>query len=352
MKEMDVFDVTIIGGGPAGLYSAFYSGLREMKTKLIECQPNLGGKLNVYLEKVIWDVGGVTPITGAELTERLVKQGLTFSPTVVLNEKIESISRQQDGLFVLRAASGQVHCTKTVIVAIGSGILCPKKLEVQGAERFEGVSLHYSIPSLQRFKDRTVIISGGGNTAIDWANELEPVAKKVYIAYRKEHLSGHEAQVTQLCNSSVHCLPKTCITKLIPNESNDRVKAVELTHQETGDQKYVEIDDIIINHGYEQDTSLLKNSKIKIELENDCYIAGNSSCETSVEGIYAAGDILTFPGKLHLIAGCFQDAANAVNKAKQYVQPAAEKFAMVSSHNDIFQKRNKELLKEMIKEQC
>ncbi|WP_068676050.1 NAD(P)/FAD-dependent oxidoreductase [Oceanobacillus sp. Castelsardo] len=347
MKEKDVFDVTIIGGGPAGLYSTFYSGLREMKTKLIEYQSKLGGKINVYPEKMIWDVGGVPPIPGEKLMEQLVKQGLTFYPTVVLNEKIESISRNEDGTFLLRAASGQKHYSKTVIIAVGAGILNPKKLEIPGAERFEVANIHYTITSLMKFKNKTVMISGGGNTAIDWANELESIANKVYITYRKE-LSGHEAQVTQLLNSSVHCLPHTRITKLVASENHEKVKKVELTNQETGENTYIDIDEVIINHGYEQDTSLLKNSELNIEMANDFYIAGNPNSASSIEGLYAAGDILKFDGKLHLIAGCFHDAANAVNQAKHYIQPKAEKFAMVSSHNDIFQKRNRELVKEMI----
>jgi ferredoxin/flavodoxin---NADP+ reductase len=349
MNQHELFDVTIIGGGPAGLYSTFYSGLREMKTKLIEYQPALGGKIQVYPEKMIWDVGGLTPISGAKLMEQLVEQALTFNPEVVLNEKIISISRNQEGHFLLTAASGEKHYSKSVILAVGSGILNPKKLEIEGAERYEVANIHYTVQSLQYFKDKTVIISGGGNTAIDWANELEPVAKQVYITYRKDLPSGHEAQISQLMNSSVICLPQNSITKLIASENHEEIKRVELTNKATGEVTYVDIDEVIINHGYEQDTSLLSNSDLDINLIENFYIAGNSTSETSVEGLFAAGDILSYEGKVNLIAGAFQDAANAVNKAKQYIQPGANKFAMVSSHNEVFKKRNRELVKEMIR---
>lgn len=338
MKQADLYDVTIVGGGPAGLYSAFYSGLREMKTKLIEYQPNLGGKLHVYPEKMIWDVGGIAPISGADLIEQLVKQALIFEPTVVLNEKIVSISKLEDGSFLLRASSGNVHHSKTVIIAVGSGILNPKKLELEGAKRYEKTNLHYSIPSLNRFQGKTVLISGGGNAAIDWANELEPVAKKIYLTYRREHLTGHEAQVTKLRNRSITSLPRTTITKLIPSRDQNTIRSVELTDPLTGAITYIDVDDVVICHGYEQDTSLLKNSEIKIELVDDFYIAGNAKSETSVKGIFAAGDILHYDGKLHLIAGCFQDAANAVNQAKQYIDPSAEKCAVVSTHHNAFAK--------------
>ncbi|NGQ96124.1 NAD(P)/FAD-dependent oxidoreductase [Brevibacillus sp. SYP-B805] len=349
MNHEELFDVTVIGGGPAGLYSTFYSGLREMKTKLIEYQPQLGGKIHVYPEKMIWDVGGLPPTPGAKLLEQLVEQGLTFHPEVVLNEKIVSIARNEEGIFVLEAASGQKHFSKTVIVAIGSGILTPQKLEIEGAERFEVTNLHYTVKSLKYFKDKTVIISGGGNSAIDWANELEPVAKKVYVTCRKDAFAGHEAQVTQLLNSTAVCFFHTTITKLIACANHESIERVELTNHETGEVSYLPIDEVIISHGYERDMTLLQNSELKIEIADDFYIAGNANSETSIPGLYAAGDILKYDGKLNLIAGAFQDAANAVNKAKQFIQPDADQFGMVSSHNEIFKERNRELVKQLMK---
>jgi len=344
----DIFDVTIIGGGPAGLYSAFYSGLRELKTKIIEFQPHLGGKIHVYPEKMIWDVGGQPPISGERLIEQLVQQGLTFDPEVVLNEKVESITRDEQQIFCLKTASGQMHYSKTIILAVGGGILNPLKLDIEGAERFEVSNLNYTVRSIQRFKDKTIVISGGGNSAVDWANELEPIAKKVYVTYRKEALNGHEAQVSQLLSSSATVFFNTSISKLIASQSHDAVEKVALTNHETGELTFLEIDEVIINHGYEREAELLKNSEVNIAMVEDFYVDGTSMSESSVEGIYAAGDILAHPGKLHLIAGTFHDAANAVNKAKQYLQPDAYKMAMVSSHNEVFKEKNKELIKQLV----
>ncbi|MGZ0052220.1 NAD(P)/FAD-dependent oxidoreductase [Brevibacillus gelatini] len=121
MTTEELYDVTIIGGGPAGLYASFYSGLREMKTKLIEYQPRLGGKVHVYPEKMIWDVGGLTPTLGEKLIEQIVQQGLTFDPTVVLGQKVERIERDETGVFVLHTSTGEQHYSKTVILAIGGG---------------------------------------------------------------------------------------------------------------------------------------------------------------------------------------------------------------------------------------
>lgn len=349
MNREELFDVTVIGGGPAGLYSAFYSGLREMKAKIIEFQPQLGGKIHVYPEKMIWDVGGLLPVTGDKLIEQLVQQGLTFKPEVVLDTKVESIIRNQDGTFTLKTSTGEEHFSKTVIVATGSGILKPQKLSIEGAERFEVSNLNYTVKSLKRFKGKTVIISGGGNSAVDWANELEPIAKKVYVTYRKEELSGHEAQVKQLMNSSAECFFNTSITKLIAGDNHEAIEYVELTNHETGEVSHLPIDEVIINHGYERDITLLENSELDVAIIDNYYIAGNANSESSVDGLYAAGDILKHEGKLHLIAGAFQDAGNAVNKAKQFIQPDASEYGMVSSHNEVFKKRNRELIKQMMK---
>ncbi|TCI44457.1 NAD(P)/FAD-dependent oxidoreductase [Exiguobacterium sp. SH3S2] len=349
MSEQDVYDVTIIGGGPAGLYAAFYSGLRGMKTKLIEFQPHLGGKIHVYPEKMIWDIGGVTPTTGARLIEQLIEQGLTFDPTVVLGEKVESMAKNHTGHFVLDTTNGR-HVSKTVIVATGSGILQPQKIEISGAERFEVSNLHYTVKSLMRFKGKTVLISGGGNSAIDWANELEPIAERVILTYRKEALKGHESQVDKLLCGRVDCRLHTTIEDLISNDGTT-IHAVKLIDCGTGASELVEVDEVVINHGYEQDSALLNDSELKVEMVDGFYVNGNASSESSVPGLYAAGDILTHEGKVHLIAGAFQDAANAVNRAKTFIDPDATKSAMVSSHNERLKAKNRDIIERTVMKQ-
>ncbi|SPT98736.1 FAD-dependent pyridine nucleotide-disulfide oxidoreductase [Lysinibacillus capsici] len=349
MSEQELYDVTIIGGGPAGLYSSFYCGLREMKTKLIESQPQLGGKIHVYPEKMIWDVGGVTPISGGQLIKQLVEQALTFNPSIYTNEKVLSIAKNEDGIFVIAAESGNIHYSKTVIVAIGGGILNPQKIEIEGAERFEVSNLNYTIKSYEKFKDKAVIISGGGNTAVDWALELTEVASKVYLTYRKDTLSAHEAQITELANSSIECHFNSEITKLIADDQAGMIKAIALTNHETGTVTEIPIDEVVISHGYVRDKELLDNSPLAIERKNDYFIAGTINSESSIPGLYAAGDILSHDGKIHLIAAAFHDALHAVNSAKKYIQPDASEGGIVSSHNDIFKQRNRKLLQESLK---
>ncbi|MFC4354003.1 NAD(P)/FAD-dependent oxidoreductase [Chryseomicrobium palamuruense] len=341
----DVFDITIIGAGPAGLYSAFYSGLRGLKTKILDAQQVLGGKLNVYMEKMVWDVGGQPPLPAAQLIEQLVKQAKTFHPTIHLSTKVTRIERLEDETFCLHTDSGEKHYSKTIVMALGSGILKPQKLAIEGADRYEVSNLHYVVKSLRQFEGRHVVISGGGNAAIDWANELAPLAASVTVVYRKEAFTGaHEAQIEQLLNSGVKCLFNTTICKLIADAEGQAIDRVEVKDELTGDKSELTVDEVIINHGYEIDADLLQNSSFDFELDEYSRVIGSDASETSVPGIFAAGDILIHSSKVNLIAGCFHDAANAVNRAKLYIEPTAEKVAMVSSHNEIFKEKNKELL--------
>lgn len=347
MSVKDMYDVTIIGAGPAGLYSAFYAGLREMKTKIIEFQSFLGGKVNVYPEKLIWDVGGLTPVTGEQFIRHLIQQGTTFDPTIVLNEKVVSIARDEDG-FILHTHSGQMHYSKTVIIAIGGGILKPMKLQLDGAEKFEVSNLHYTVKSYARFHNKTILISGGGNSALDWANELSDVAKQVYLTYRRDALKGHEATITKVQENGVKCLLNTEIDRLIAADDHSAIQRVVLRHHENDSYSELDIDELIVCHGYEHEKELIQNSEVDIRMKDEYCIDGTPLSETSVPGIFAAGDILKHEGKLFLIAGAFQDAANAVNRAKQYITPDATSYGMVSSHNDVFKERNQELKKLML----
>lgn len=160
-QELELYDVTIIGGGPAGMYSAFYSGMRDMKTKLIEARDRLGGRMLFYPEKMIWDVGGVTPILCEDLIKQLEQQARTFEPTLVFEQQIEGFERKADGTILLTSATGEQHWTRTVILAIGYGIYKMAKLELEGADRYEVSNLHYTVQELEPFRGKRVLISGG-----------------------------------------------------------------------------------------------------------------------------------------------------------------------------------------------
>lgn len=346
----ELYDVTVIGGGPAGLYSAFYSGLRNMKTKIIEYQAQLGGKVLLYPEKMIWDVGGQPPVLGQQFVQQLIQQGLTFDPTVCLGTKVDRIEKDPSGNFVILTSQGEKHFSKAVVMANGGGIISPMRLDLEGAEKYEMANLHYTVQSLNRFRDKTVLISGGGNAAVDWAVELLPIAKKVIIIYRKDTLTAHEAQVEQLKESSAELLLNTTIDTLVSNEERSAIEEVVLQIDHTGGKVSIKVDEVLINHGYNRDISLQFAAELQPELVDDYYYKVFSSGQTSVPGVFAAGDICTFDGKVNLLIGAFQDAVNAVNQAKQYIDPKADKFGMVSSHNETFVERNRKMMSKILKQ--
>ena len=340
---MDLYDVTIIGGGPAGLYSAFYSGLRDLKTKIIEFQPKLGGKLNIFSEKMLWDVGGQAPIMAGDFIENLKQQANTFDPTICLNSKVHEIRKERD-VFVIETTDGQCHYSKTVIVATGGGIFKPIKLEIKGAEKYEMKNLHYTIKGLERFAGHDVLISGGGNGAVDWAVELLHVAKKVTVIYRKEDLTAHEAQIKKLRAHNVEILLNSEIVSLLPNDDQSRIETAVIS--QNGNTLSIDVDDIVISHGYNREVSLNFAPDIEPEKKDNYCLVSVGQCKTSVPGIFAAGDIVSYNDKVGLILGTFQDAVLAVNSAKLFMEPEANEYGMVSSHNEKFKEKNQQILAE------
>lgn len=338
-NEEELYDLTIIGGGPAGLFAAFYAGLREMKVKIIEAQPRLGGKVHVYPEKMIWDIGGLTPTSGTQLIKQTVGQGLTFEPTVALNQVVNKLIKNDENIFELKTNKNNIHYSKAIILAIGGGIIDPKKLNIENASLYEGGNLYYNVPSILEFKGKNILISGGGSSAVDWANTIAPIAKKVILVYRGEKLKAHETDITKLYTNKVEYFAKTEIKELIGDKQ--QVNHVGIVNNQTNETDTIAVDAILINHGYERNQSLLENSELDVQLKDDYYIQGTTMGESNIPGLYAAGDILSYGGKLQLIAGAFQDAANAVNGVKRYIDPDAQEVAFVSSHNSLFAEKNK-----------
>lgn len=341
----DVYDITIIGGGPSGLYSAFYAGLRELKTKIIEFQSSLGGKIHIYPEKIIWDIGGLPATPAQKVMENLVEQGLTFNPTVCLNTKVSLVTKEDD-LFVIETSTGEKHYTKKVIVANGGGIINPIKLHIEGAEKYEVSNLHYTIRGIQSFKDKTLLISGGGNSAIDWAKDLIGIAKHITVIYRGEKLSAHEAQIRYLEDNGVPIITNTQIKSLVANETKTKIQEVILENVVTKQLTTMVVDDVLVNHGYDRDLSFAFDPSITPERDSvyQYYLKTNGKGLTTVDGIYAVGDISQYDNKVYLITGAFQDAVNAINEIKISLEPTADKYAKVSSHNEVFEKRNRELI--------
>lgn len=333
----DVYDLTIVGGGPAGMYAAFYAGMREMRTKLIEAKQELGGFMRLYPEKMIWDVGGVNPIRCEQLIRDLERQARTFDPTIVFGQEIHELERQEDGTLKLTSNTGAVHYTRTVLMCAGRGITQIQKLQIEGADRYELSNLHYTITNLEHFRGKKVLVAGGGNSAVDWAIELADYASHVTVVHRRREFDALERHVSRM-HESVEVRTPFNISRLIGE--GERIHSVQLVDAENGEELRIEADEFLINHGFSRNYGHLLNW----ELERQDYgVTVDSKMATSIPGVFGAGDFVTFDTKVRLIAGAFNDAVLAVNHAKLYLEPTANKMAGVSSHHDRFRELNRAL---------
>jgi thioredoxin reductase len=315
MTEHTLYDITILGGGPTGLFASFYAGLRNASCKIIDSLPTLGGRLTaVYPEKHIYDVAGFPKILASELVDNLVTQAMAYSPTVALGEAAQTLLRRPDGIFELTTDKG-VHLTRTLVIAAGVGSYSPKKHAAPGAKEFEGKGIEYAVLNKHIYAGKDVVIAGGGDSALDWANELVNIAKSVTLVHRSDRFRAHDDSVSKLHKTTARVLLNTEITEFCGDSSlND----VTIQNNETEQQEKLPCDGALIMFGF--NSSLGKIREWGLSLEKDCIVV-NEKMETNVPGIYGAGDIVEYAGKLKLIVTGFSEAAIAVNFAKTFMNP-------------------------------
>ncbi|RSL29450.1 NAD(P)/FAD-dependent oxidoreductase [Salibacterium salarium] len=321
MKE-DIYDVTIIGAGPIGLFTAFYAGMRQMSVKIVDSMPQTGGQLSaLYPDKYIYDVAGFPKVKAQELVDQLYDQANTFSPTVCLNESVEHVVRREDETFELVTSEG-VHHSRTIIITAGAGAFQPRKLKVEHADHYENHSLHYFIKKLERFRDRNVLVCGGGDSAVDWALALDEITDNVTLIHRRDNFRAHEHSLELLKQSKIRVQTPYEISQLLGTDQH--IEQVMLQEVKGDTTELLDVDDVIVNFGFVTSLGPLKTWGLDIEKNA---IRVNSKMETSIPGIYAAGDVCTYDGKVKLIATGFGEAPTAVNYAKSSVDPKAKLHA-------------------------
>ncbi|MFE4351894.1 NAD(P)/FAD-dependent oxidoreductase [Peribacillus butanolivorans] len=321
-----VYDITIIGGGPVGLFTAFYGGMRQASVKIIESLPQLGGQLSaLYPEKYIYDIAGFPKVRAQELVNNLKEQMAKFEQTVVLEQSVKQVEKQVDGVFKL-TTDKEIHYSKTIIITAGNGAFQPRRIEIEDAKKYESNNLHYFIDDLNHFEGKKVVVFGGGDSAVDWALMLEPIAEKVSIVHRRDKFRAHEHSVENLKNSKVEIKTPYIPAELIGIENQIHTVVLKDTNGE--DTETLEVDAVIVNYGFVSSLGPIKEWGLDIQKNS---ILVNSRMETNIPGIYAAGDIATYDGKVKLIASGFGEAPTAVNHAKQYIDPKAKVQPMHSS---------------------
>ncbi|QMU08138.1 NAD(P)/FAD-dependent oxidoreductase [Levilactobacillus suantsaii] len=309
----ETYDITIIGGGPAGMFAAFYAGMRNAKTQLLESLADLGGQVNaLYPEKTILDVAGFPGVKGRDLITAQRQQLAQFPLTIKPGQPVTNLQAAADGDgFDVTTAQGVTH-SKTVIVAVGNGAFTPRPLTVANADQFtDKGQLVYSVPDLAAFKDQRVLVAGGGDSAIDQALMLEPVAQSVTLLHRRNQFRGLENMVDRLRQSTVTVKTPYLIRQLASTPSG----AIDVTLKTVGapTEEHLVVDKLLVSYGFTSDYHVIEGWDVTFE-RSQRLIAVDSTMATSVPGIYAIGDGVTYAGKQPLIATAYGEAPTAVHQ--------------------------------------
>jgi len=324
----DVYDLTIIGAGPSGLFATFYAGLRQMKTKVIDALEEPGGQVAVlYPEKYIFDVPGYSKILAKDLVKSLVEQAFQYNPTVVLGERVTSLHKN-DGVFELGTDKGTLHYSKAILVAAGVGAFSPNRLEAKGASDYEGKGVYYFVKDKSIFKDKNLLIVGGGDSAVDWALNIKEIARKITLVHRRDVFRAHELSVAELMKSKVD-MKLFYEVRSVTGDGSRVTKAVIFDNR-TQAETTLDVDAILVNIGFRADLGPIKDWGLQIDGRE---IRSNGKMETNIPGVFVAGDIAGPQDgvKLNLIATGYAQAALAVNVAKAFVDPNSKIFPGHSS---------------------
>ena len=310
-------DLLIVGAGPVGLFGAYYAGVRLMKTAVTDSLEEPGGQITaMYPEKAIFDVAGFPAIRGRELVEQLVAQAAPFSPEYVLGHQAVGLERG-DGKFAVTTSNGLRIETRAIVITGGIGTFTPRPLPA--GQEFVGRGVVHFVPDPAVYAGENVIVVGGGDSALDWALMLEPIAKSVTLVHRRAQFRAHPHSVELLKDSSVQIVTDAQIHGLAGDAS-----LTEAHVNVAGEIRQLPCDKLVAALGFTANLGPLL--EWGIELVGKRHIAVDTKGATSVPGVYAAGDIVDYPGKVRLIATGFGEVATAVNNAAAYLNPDVSAF--------------------------
>lgn len=313
-------DLCIIGAGPVGLFAVFEAGLLKMRCHLVDVLPQVGGQLTeIYPKKPIYDIPGLPEVKAQELIVNLMKQIEPFKPGFTLGERVSSLERLSDSTFVVRTDDGTAISCKAVVIAGGLGCFEPRKPEIDSIERFEGKGVNYFVKDPEHFRGKRLVIAGGGDSALDWTIHLASIAERVTLVHRNESFRGapdstekvfalaEEGKIDLMLSSNLHQI-----------SGNGVLKSVEVVDKQKN-IRAIDADHLIPLFGLSPKLGPIAD--FGLALDKNAIVVDTFDYSTSVRGVFAIGDINTYPGKLKLILSGFHEAALMAQSAFKFVYP-------------------------------
>ncbi len=313
-------DAVIVGAGPVGLFQVFELGLLEIKAHVVDSLKEVGGQcIELYPDKPIYDIPAVPVCTGKELTDNLLKQIEPFGATFHLGQEVTVVRRRADGRFDLETSLGTRFVSKTVFIAAGVGSFQPRTLKVPGIEKFEGKQLFYRVKDPTRFYGRNLVICGGGDSALDWTLDLVGKAESVVLLHRRDGFRAAPASVAKMRELCERLEMQFLVGQISGfEESGDKLVEIRVTSLD-GVTRRLPLDDLLVFFGLSPKLGPI--AEWGLALERKQIVVDTEKFETSEPGIFAVGDINTYPGKKKLILSGFHEAALAAFGAAKYVFP-------------------------------
>jgi len=330
-------DVVIIGAGPVGLFAVFELGLLDIKAHLVDILDKIGGQCGeLYPEKPIYDIPGLPVVTGQELTDRLMEQIKPFDPTFHLNERVDEISKQDDGRFLLKTDVGTCFLTKVVVIGAGGGSFTPKRPPIEGIEAYEGTSVHYSVRRMEFFRDKDILIVGGGDSALDWTLSLQPLAKTLTLLHRRNDFRAAPHTVEKMRELVANGQMRLLIGQMRGLHGTDRQLEAVTVKTKEGEERFP-VNTVLPFFGLTMKLGPI--SDWGLNLHENLIPVDTEKFETSEPRIFAIGDINAYPGKLKLILSGFHEAALMAQKAHSYIYPDKKLLFQYTTSSSSLQKK-------------
>jgi thioredoxin reductase (NADPH) len=338
MSETIKTDVLIIGAGPIGLFAVFELGLLDIKAHLVDILDKIGGQCaELYPEKPIYDIPGIPYITGHGLTDALMQQIKPFGPTFHLGEMVTTLQKIGDPMFRVSTDREKIFECKSVVIAAGGGSFQPKRPPINGIEPYEGKSVYYAVRKMDAFRGKRLVIVGGGDSALDWTLNLQPIAKRLTLVHRRDEFRGAPDSVNKMRALVAAGNMDLKIGQVTALEGTDGQLTACSIKGNDGTLARVEVDSMLPFFGLTMKLGPVADWGLK--MEDELIPVDTAAFETSIPGLFAIGDINTYPGKLKLILSGFHEAALMAQKAHRYVYPEKKLVFQYTTSSTSLQKK-------------